>query len=80
MESAIRKWGNSSAVRLPKSALRLANLREEDNVQITARPGEIVIRKAGRAHRPLADKLKGFQGACADGEYDASSVGEERFW
>jgi antitoxin MazE len=40
------KWGNSQAVRIPKSALDQAHLRSGDELEIEAGEGRIVIKPA----------------------------------
>ena len=75
----IQKWGNSNAVRLPKSVLRMANISENDEVSITARENEIVIQKV-RKHKTFSERMEGYEGEYVLEELDSSSVGEERFW
>jgi len=43
MESVIRKWGNSPAVRLPTAALKEAAFSLEQRVNIVVTRGRIVI-------------------------------------
>ena len=43
----IRKWGNGQGIRLPKKILEAAALAVGDEVDVTARRGEIVIGPAG---------------------------------
>lgn len=65
MRSAIQKWGNSQAIRLPKAILEIAGLRENEAVQILAEESKIIIKKVtGFRHKTLKERLKGF-----DGEY-----------
>jgi antitoxin MazE len=80
MNTNIQRWGNSSAIRLPKLILRLAEMSEKDPVQITATPNEIIIRKANRPHKTITERLKGFNGVYAEDDFDATSVGDEIFW
>jgi len=39
----ISKWGNSNAVRIPKTVLDQARLREDDEIEVYAENGRIVI-------------------------------------
>lgn len=48
METTIRKWGNSPAVRLPAAALREAAIGVEQRVSITVTKGRIVIEPSDR--------------------------------
>ena len=43
MRTAISKWGNSLALRLPKPLAELAGLREGTPVEITIEGGSVVI-------------------------------------
>lgn len=43
MRTAIRKWDNSAAVRLPAALLRAAGLRRDREVAIRAEKGRLVI-------------------------------------
>ena len=56
METVIRKWGNSPALRLPASVLKAAGYRLEQRVEIIASRGRIVIRPSEKAEYDL-DKL-----------------------
>jgi antitoxin MazE len=80
MEATVQKWGNSHAVRIPKTALVTANLKDKDKVQIIAKQDEIIIRKSRRTHKTWAERFEGYTGAYEAGEFDTSAVGEERFW
>lgn len=46
MRTEIARWGNSLAVRLPRSAIEAAGLAQGAPVEIIAQPGEIRIRSA----------------------------------
>jgi len=75
----IQKWGNSNAIRLPKSILMAANMSENDEVTISAAENEIIIRK-GSKHRTFAERMAGYEGTYEVEELDSSSVGKEMFW
>lgn len=45
MESVLRKWGNSAAVRLPAQALRVSRLNVDDEVELKVEEGRIVIER-----------------------------------
>ena len=48
MASSIARWGNSLAIRLPKTALDATDFREGDPVTITAQGDTLVVRRAPR--------------------------------
>lgn len=45
MNVTIQKWGNSQAIRLPKSLLATASMAEHEQVQIIAEKDTIIIKK-----------------------------------
>jgi antitoxin MazE len=81
MKTNVQKWGNSSAIRLPKPLLKVADIGEKDTVQLIVKKNEIIIRKtaAERKHIPLAERLKNWEGdTYQDGELNwGPPVGEE---
>jgi len=77
MHGTIQKWGNSQAVRLPKGALQIARLSENDGVEIVASEGQIVIRKAEKIEN-LDMLFAGYTGDYRPAEEDAGEpVGRE---
>jgi antitoxin MazE len=57
--TSVAKWGNAPAIRIPKSIMRKANLREGDPVDFEVKsPGVIVIR-ATRTQPALQDLVAG---------------------
>lgn len=60
--TAIAKWGNAPAIRIPKSIMQRANLREGDAVDFEVKsPGVIVVR-AARVEQTLKDLVAGING------------------
>jgi len=59
-QQAIRRWGNSLAVRLPAACLSQAGLREGDQVQISiGEDGRLTLEPVQRLHRSaLADECR----------------------
>jgi antitoxin MazE len=43
METTISKWGNSTAVRIPKDILLRSGLKEDSKVEIEAEKGRVII-------------------------------------
>lgn len=58
METVIRKWGNSPAVRLPAGAIREAAFSLDQKVTLTVTRGRIVIEPSKRVEYDL-DELVG---------------------
>ena len=59
MKSVIRKWGNSPALRLPVAVIKEAEFSLEQQVNIVATPGRIVIEPAGTVEYDLDRLLSG---------------------
>jgi antitoxin MazE len=76
MIATIQKWGNSQAIRLPKAILETACLKENEQVQILAEQGKIVIikQRSKKEHIPLAERLKDWNGQ----PYELNS--EDKAW
>ena len=48
MNAAIKRWGNSIGVRLPKKALESSNLRLNDDLEIITFNGGITLQKKSK--------------------------------
>jgi antitoxin MazE len=53
MRTVIRKWGNSLAVRIPKSFAKETRLNNETLIELQIKPNSIVIRRAVRKSHSL---------------------------
>jgi len=79
MYTTIQKWGNSQAVRLPKALLEMANLNENDKVEIKVHEGNLIISPVKR-HRTLKERMAGYKGDYQCYEWDTGKPeGEEVF-
>ena len=80
MNTTIQKWGNSQAIRLPKSILKAAHFEENTEVQIVAEENQIVIKRVRKQyqHRTLKDRFKGYNGTYVKQNIDfGEAVGKE---
>ncbi len=59
METTLRKWGNSPALRLPVALLREADMVLEQKVSVTVADGRIVIAPSERVVYDLDALLDG---------------------
>ena len=59
MEAVIRKWGNSPALRLPKSVLQEAGYRLEQTVEIVVSRGRIIIQPCQKVEYDLDSLVDG---------------------
>lgn len=72
MHAVIKKWGNSAAVRVPRSVLTEMGLGVDDPVDIRVEGGRIVIEHAA----PLAPRLEDLLGGVtADNLHDEADFG-----
>lgn len=62
MYANIVQMGNSPALRLTRTLLRQAGLRENDRVEVVCHEDSITIRRASAPHRTLEDRLTAFYG------------------
>jgi antitoxin MazE len=79
MRTAIAKWGNSLAVRLPKDIAEAARLDNGVEVQIHARNGAIVIEPARPRYR-LKDLLASIKEGQTHDEVDWGKPRGEEVW
>jgi len=80
MESVIRKWGNSPALRLPTAVLKEAGYRLEQKVQIVVSRGRIVIQPAERVQYDLEELVGGITARNTHGEFSfGRPAGKETF-
>lgn len=81
MTATIRKWGNSSAVRIPRHILSQANLEEGTDVEIIlAKEGEIILR-AVRKRKSIQELFAGYdEGFFQTEEIDWDKRQGEEIW
>ena len=78
MDTVIRKWGNSPALRLNATAMKLANFDIEQRVTIKASKGRIIIEPSERMDFKLEDLVAGITPANLHGEVShGGPVGKE---
>ena len=59
MDTTVQKWGNSLALRIPKSVAKDVHLRQGSVVDIALVAGRIVVKPRRQRHYTLAQLLKG---------------------
>jgi antitoxin MazE len=80
MLAKVQKWGNSLALRIPKSYALEAKLEKDSDVEISLIEGQLVIRPMGTIKQDLVHLLSGItevnlHDACDAGE----AVGNENW-
>ena len=77
MYTTVQRWGNSNAIRLPKTILETARLAENERVEIIAKEGAITILPAKRRYGSLEELFEGYEGAYDFEEIEFGRAGRE---
>ena len=78
MKSRVRKWGNSLALRIPKSFAAEAGLHENAPVELSLVDGKLVVQAVAPQPPTLKDLLRGVTARNLHGEWDTGpAVGRE---
>jgi len=78
MQTKITKWGNSLALRIPKSFALNAKLRQNELVDISIDKEKIIITPIGEKEYSLDELLEGVSADNLHGEFDTGiPVGKE---
>jgi antitoxin MazE len=78
MQTKIKKWGNSLALRIPKSFALNANLRQDELVDISIDKDKIIITPIGEKEYSLDELLECVSEDNLHGEFDTGvPVGKE---
>lgn len=81
--TTIQKWGNSQAVRIPKTILETLSLGENEQVEIVAENDAIVIKKVTRkrrAKKSIEERFKNYTGDYQCTEYDWGEPMGKEVW
>jgi antitoxin MazE len=57
MKTRVRKWGNSLAVRIPKSFAQEVGLQNESSVEVSIIKGKLLVTPIARRSRPTLKQL-----------------------
>jgi antitoxin MazE len=79
MESKIQKWGNSLALRIPKSFADEVSLACGGSVKISERDGGILIMPIRRKKRTLDEMVSKITKQNRHDEIDSGITGKEKF-
>jgi len=80
MKTRVQKWGNSLAVRIPKSFAEDAGLHSESEIELSLVDGQLVIALVSKKKKKyrLEDLLEGITDENLHGETDfGAPVGDE---
>ncbi len=78
MKTTAQKWGNSLAIRVPKSVALQVGLKEQDDLEIEVQDGNVVLKPHVRRVYRLEDLVKQITPKNVHDEIDAGApVGRE---
>ena len=78
MNTVIRKWGNSPALRLPTAVLKEAGYQLEQKVELIVSKGRIIIQPSQKIEYDLESLVNGINTKNSHSEADfGSPVGKE---
>lgn len=81
MQGTISQWGNSKAIRLPKSYLDLLGLKENDKIEISLVENAIMIKPLSPKPKSLNELFQNYTGHYKCTEYDfGEDMGREKVW
>jgi antitoxin MazE len=78
MKTRVQKWGNSLALRIPKSFAQEAGLRAEAEVELSLVEGRLVVQPIAPQPLTLEELLQGITDENLPGEWETGpAVGKE---
>ena len=80
MQTTIKKWGNSLALRIPKLFAINANLKINKTVDISIDKGSIIITPINKKEYSLEELLKGVNKSNLHGEIDTGAPVGKEIW
>jgi antitoxin MazE len=80
MRTKIKKWGNSLALRIPKSFALNANLRQDELVDLSIDKERIIITLIGEKEYSLDELLEGVSESNLHSEFDTGAPVGKEIW
>ena len=80
MDTRIRKWGNSLALRIPQPLARQIALKPDSPVRLTLRGSNLMISPIGRPRVRLDDLLARVTESNRHGEVDTATACGDEAW
>ena len=76
---AIKTWGNSQGIRIPKNILEKLGLHVSDTLQIEVIDDSIVLKKAFK-HKTFEERVAEYNGEISICDYDWGELSERKFY
>jgi antitoxin MazE len=80
MKTRVQKWGNSLAVRIPKSFAEEAGLSNNAAVELSLRRGALIVQPIAPQPPTLEELLRGVTEENIPGEWDTGSAAGKEIW
>ncbi|MBW1754273.1 MAG: AbrB/MazE/SpoVT family DNA-binding domain-containing protein [Deltaproteobacteria bacterium] len=80
MQTKIQKWGNSLALRIPKSFALNVNLKQNELVNMSIEKGKIIISPIAQKEYSLEELLKDVSENNLHGEIDTGAPAGKEIW
>ena len=80
MKTTVQKWGNSLAIRVPKSIATQVGLKAQDDLEIEVQDGNVVLKPQVRRVCRLDDLVKRITSKNVHGEIDTDSPIGREIW
>jgi antitoxin MazE len=80
MKTRVRKWGNSLALRIPKSFAAEARLREDSLVELSLVDGKLIVQALREELLTLEELLRGVTDQNLHGEWDTGPAVGKEIW
>jgi antitoxin MazE len=80
MQTKIQKWGNSLALRIPKSFALNVNLKQNELVNMSIDKGKIIISPIAQKEYSLEELLKDVSENNLHGEIDTGAPAGKEIW
>lgn len=80
MQARIQKWGNSLAVRIPRTIASEAGLEEQTDVEITLNEGVVMITRTAQTEYTLDELLQNVTDANLHTETNLGPVKGKEVW
>lgn len=80
MKTRVQKWGNSLALRIPKSFASEAGLRENTSVNLSLREGKLIVQPVAEEPLTLEQLLRGVTDENIHGEWNTGPAVGREIW
>lgn len=80
MKTTAQKWGNSLAIRVPKSVAVQVGLKAQDDLEIEVQDGNVVLKPQLRRVYRLDDLVKRITSKNVHGEIDTGAPVGREIW